>query len=345
MGIQVANKGKILTFGEILLRITPDAGGDWLRHNSLPFFIGGAELNVATALALWEVETRYFTAMPDNGLTAQLTDHLQQKGIDTSAIQKSGERIGLFFLTKGQDMKHDALIYDRAGSSFASLQPNTIDWDNALDGVNWFHFSAISPALSQQTADVCLEALEAASAKGITISLDLNYRAKLWQYGKLPKDVMPALVQHCDLIMGNVWAMNTMLGTDISTDLTETGQKSLYLKEAQYASEQIMKWFPKCKAVANTFRFGNNERIDYYGTLYTDGHLYHSEEYHTDEAVDKVGSGDAFMAGLIYGYCNNYNPAQIAEYASAAAFTKLFVPSDATTIKADQIIKTMKNAG
>jgi 2-dehydro-3-deoxygluconokinase len=176
--------GAVLSFGELLLRIAPDAGGNWLNDNTLPTYIGGAELNVATALALWNVPSRYFTALPNNGLSVQIVAYLNKKNIDTSPVYYHGDRIGLYFLTKGKDLKHDALIYDRANSAFAGLKPGMIDWDKALDGVSWFHFSAICPAISQQVADMCLEALEAASAKGITISVDLNYRSKLWQYGK-----------------------------------------------------------------------------------------------------------------------------------------------------------------
>jgi 2-dehydro-3-deoxygluconokinase len=333
--------GSVLSFGELLLRITPDAGGNWLRENTLPVFVGGAELNVATALALWDVPSRYFTALPQNGMSAQVIDFLNEKDIDTSSIMFHGKRIGLYFLTKGQDLKHDALIYDRAHSAFADLTTSLIDWDKVLDGVTWFHFSAICPAISQNVADVCKEALQAASAKGITISLDLNYRSKLWQYGKKPVEIMPELAQYCDLIMGNIWAANNMLGIPIIPDIVESGQKSLYLKAAQNTSEEIIKQFPKCKAVANTFRFdANNTNVDYYTALYIDGKLYDSKEYQAETIVDKVGSGDCYMAGLIYGFYNNNDPQQLLEFATAAAFTKLFVNSDAT----DRTVEFIENA-
>lgn len=343
MELYVADKGTVLTFGEILLRITPDADGLWITENQLPFFIGGAELNVAAATGLWGLQTRFFTAMPDNGITEQLLAHLQQKGIDTSVVHKGGNRLGLFYLTKGRDMKNNALIYDRAGSSFADLKPGVINWDEVLDGVRWFHFSAICPALTQHTADFCAEALKAASDRGITISIDLNYRSKLWQYGKLPEEVMPALVKYCDVIMGNIWAIEAMLSIRVMPNIHETGQKSVYLKEAQNISEQLMQQFPKCKAVANTFRFGNDSSINYYAALYTNGHLYNSAEYWSDAIVDKVGSGDCFMAGLIYGFCNHWNASATLEYATAAAFTKLFIPSDATASTVEQVKNAIKN--
>ncbi|MDT3403667.1 sugar kinase [Mucilaginibacter terrae] len=340
---EISNKdyssGSVLNFGELLLRLTPDADGDWLQENSLPVFVGGAELNVATALSLWDVPSRYFTALPKNGMSTQLISFLDEKNIDTSSIFYHGKRVGLYFLTKGQDLKHDALIYDRANSAFAELTTGLVDWDKVLDGVTWFHFSAICPAISQQAADVCREALEAASRKGITISVDLNYRAKLWQYGKQPIDVMPELAQYCDLIMGNIWAAERMLGVKVDELVTESGQKSLYVKEAQKSSEEIIKQFPKCKAVANTFRFTteDNTNIEYYTVLYADGKPHVSGEYFAETIIDKVGSGDCYMAGLIYGYYNNYEPQETVDFATAAAFTKLFVNSDATNRSVDFI--------
>jgi 2-dehydro-3-deoxygluconokinase len=335
--------GSVLNFGELLLRITPDAGGNWLNENRIPVFVGGAELNVATALALWGVPTSYFTALPTNGLSAQINAFVQEKNINTSSVFYHGNRLGLYFLTQGQDLKHDALIYDRAHSAFAELTTGMVDWDAVLNGVTWFHFSAICPAISQNAADVCKEVLQIASRKGITISVDLNYRAKLWKYGKEPIDVMPELAQYCDLIMGNVWAAERMLGVMVDELVTESGQKSLYVKEGQKSSEDVIRKFPKCKAVANTFRFtaDDNTDVEYYTTLYTGNKLYLSGEHRAETIVDKVGSGDCYMAGLIYGFYNSYQPQQIVDFATAAAFTKLFVNSDATNKTVEEIEKAI----
>ncbi|WP_345212338.1 sugar kinase [Mucilaginibacter gynuensis] len=335
------NKGAILSFGELLLRITPDADGQWLQNNNLPFFVGGAELNVATALALWGLPSKYFTALPDNGLSAQIITYLQQKNIDTTPVLFSGDKIGLYFLTKGKDLKNDALIYDRAHSAFANLQPGMIDWDNVLEGVSWFNFSAICPAISNNVAEVCKEALQEASKRNITISVDLNYRSKLWKYDKTPQEVMTELLPYCDIVMGNIWAAETMLGIEVVPDIHESGQQSIYLKEALNTSQKIMALYPKCKAVANTFRFDAKSDITYYSALYTGDKLYHSAQYETSHIVDKVGSGDCFMAGLIYGFYNDWAPAETLAFATASAFQKLFVESDATNKTVDQIKKTI----
>jgi 2-dehydro-3-deoxygluconokinase len=335
-------KGSILSFGELLLRMCPDGESRWLTENKLPFFMGGAELNVANALALWEQPIKYFTALPYNVLSDQILAYLESKNIDISAIHKSGNRVGLYYLTRGKDVKNNAIVYDRAGSAFADLKPGMVDWDTVLDGVSWFHFSAICPALSQQAADVCEEVLQAASKKHITISVDLNYRPKLWQYGKKPTEIMPQLVQYADIIMGNVWAEETMLGIPVTPDIHESGQQSIYLKEGLYSSERIMDAYPRCRAVANTFRFDAGKGVEYYTSLFTGNRFYHSATYTTETVVDKVGSGDCFMAGLIYGFYNKQDPQQLLDFATAAAFEKLFIEGDATTKTVDEIYNAMK---
>jgi 2-dehydro-3-deoxygluconokinase len=329
---------KILSVGELLLRICP--GGDWLQDNTLPFFVGGAEANVATALALWGRPSAYFTALPDNAMTRELALYLGDKGIDTSRILYQGDRIGIYYLPKGKDLKNAGVIYDRAHSSFSTLKPGSIDWDHVLHDIGWLHFSAISPALNRDAATVCMEMLKAASAKNITISLDLNYRAKLWQYGATPTEIMPALADHCDLIMGNLWAAEKMLGIPVDHSLVETDTKKDYLQHAWLTSEQIMENFPKVKYVANTFRFDNGEKgIRYYTTLYAGKSLYTSTEYLSEKILDKVGSGDCFMAGLIYGLSQNHGNQDTLEYATAAAYQKLFIPSDATDQRPEEIKK------
>jgi len=345
MSKQTINKnhtGSVLCFGELLFRISLDTGGNWLNDNNVPFYMGGAELNVATALALWDVPTQYFTALPDNHMSAQIASHLESKHIDASKAYYHGDRIGLYILTTGADLKNDSLIYDRANSAFANLKTGMINWDKVLNGVSWFDFSAICPALNQNVADVCEEALIAASAKGITISIDLNYRSKLWQYGKSPVQVIPQLVKYCDLVMGNIWAAETMLGIPVEEGLHATGQKSNYLRAALKTSQHIAQKYPKCKAIANTFRFDNNNGITYYTSLYTGGDYYSTIDHAALKTVNKVGSGDCFMAGLIYGFYNNHQPAEILEFATLAAFNKLFIEGDVTSKTVEEIKNTNK---
>ncbi len=318
---------KVLCFGELLLRLSPDTEGEWLADNALPVFIGGAELNVATALAKWEIPVKYCTALPDNFLSKQILSILSEKKIDISPVILNGDKIGIYYLPHGADIKSKGVIYDRANSSFSQLHKGVIDWDSVLDDVTWFHFSAICPAINQQIAGVCEEALKACLEKNIYVSVDLNYRSKLWQYGMQPNDVMPQLVEYCDLVMGNVWAAETMLNIPVHSKIKHIDTKEIYLKQATETSQSIMKQFSKCKAVANTFRFDHND-ICYYGTLFSEDQLYVSQAYKTKAAIDKVGSGDCFMAGLVYGMSKQLPSQDVIDLAASAAFQKLFIKSD-----------------
>lgn len=334
---------KVLCFGELLLRVCPDVEGNWLDAGNLPFYVGGAEANVATALALWGIPSAYLTALPDHLLGRQLAGYLENRGIDVSRILYQGERLGLYYLPKGRDVKHAGVIYDRAHSSFAGLRPGAIDWDAIFQGIGWLHFSAISPALNQSVAEVCEEGLKAAVTKGVTISVDLNYRAKLWQYGASPVDVMPRLVKYCDVVMGNLWAAEKMLGIAVDPALTEKGSKQGFLDHALRTSTEIVRQFPRVRQVAKTFRFDRGEKgVQYYATLFSGGRLYSSREYGSEAIVDKVGSGDCFMAGLIRGLYHRRPEAELLEFATAAAFFKLFIPSDATDQPADDVEKFMR---
>jgi len=320
---------KICCFGEILMRVSPPQ--DWAAAHQLQVYIGGAEANVATALANWNIPVRYCTAMPDNYIGRDIEESLQERGIDTSAIAWQGGRVGLYYMQQGADLKHSGVIYDRAYSSFYDLKPGDIDWNSVLEDVDWFHFTAISPALNENVAAVCLEALQAAQQKGITISADLNYRAKLWKYGKEPVEVMPALIQYCDVIMGNIWAANTLLGTALDPDIEITHQKEAYLQHAITTSEALMRQFPKCSTIAYTFRFDEAPSgISYYAALYQHKSLEVSRYFKAEQIKDKAGSGDCFMAGLIYGIQQKHSARQIIDFAAAAAFGKLQETGDAS---------------
>ncbi|RYY98309.1 MAG: sugar kinase [Chitinophagaceae bacterium] len=332
---------KVLCFGELLLRYSPRLNGEWISNGDMPVFVGGAELNVARGLARWGQPVGYCTALPDHYLATEVIGWVGEQGIDVSAVRRSGARIGTYFLPQGADMKAAGVIYDRAYSSFWELAPGDIDWDAALEGIEWLHFSAISPALNAQAAAVCAEAAKAAADKGLTVSVDLNYRAKLWQYGKTPLEVMPELVQYCDVIMGNIWAEQQMLGIPVPADLRD--EKEVYLEQSKATSEAIRASFPRCRQVANTFRFDAGSGVRYYATLLDGNGFYVSPEHTAKAIVDKVGSGDTFMAGLIYGNCQGWWPQEVIDFAAAAAFNKLFIPGDATTASVDAIKKAHNN--
>jgi 2-dehydro-3-deoxygluconokinase len=327
---------KVLCFGELLLRMSPTADTDWLEKNEMPVYVGGAELNVATALATWGIPVAYASALPDHYLSASICSYLSQKGIDMKPVLSTGDRIGIYFLPQGRDLKHAGVIYDRAHSSFASLKPGMIDWNQAFDGVGWFHFSAISPALNDNTAAVCLEALREAAKRKITISVDLNYRASLWK-DRPPVPVMEELVDYCSVVMGNIWSANSLLAIPVDSTVHEGQGRSRYLEHAAQTAIAIQKKFPLCQTVANTFRFESEGGIRYFASLYRDGHSFYSVERSSSCVVDLVGSGDCFMAGMIYGLIRQQSPAQIVDFASAAAFLKMHEQGDATNNPVEKI--------
>ncbi|MEO6539674.1 MAG: PfkB family carbohydrate kinase, partial [Ferruginibacter sp.] len=275
-------------------------------------------------------------------LSKQLARYLHQRNIDVSPIHYSGNRVGIYYLQQGTDVKNSGVVFDRAGSSFAQLQKGMINWEKVFEGIHWFHFSAIAASLTASAAEVCEEALQVASAKGITISVDLNYRNKLWQYGKQPVDIMPGLVTYCDVVMGNIWAANTMLGIPIDEGLIKQDSKKAYLEQVTATSKNIQKQFQKVKTVANTFRFDRNEGIMYYTSLFRD-ELFVSAEYTADQVLDKVGSGDCFMGGLIYGLSNGHGLQQTLDFATAAAYNKLFIKGDTTNQTVNEITATIKH--
>lgn len=315
---------KICCFGELLLRMSPSLEGHWISEAKMPVYVGGAELNVATALSNWQLPARYITALPDNYLSGEIVDDVKGRKIDTSFIYKGGERIGVYYLPQGADLKHAGVIYDRAYSSFAGLKPGMIDWDAALDGCGWFHFSAISPALNADVAKVCLEGIRKATELGLTISVDLNYRARLWQYGVSPVDVMPELVQHCQVIMGNLWAVESLLGLT-SPIKQSTGKSNQELIDAAGESMlQLHRQYPTATTMAYTFRLEE----DYWAVLQHGSARAISNTFNIGHVIDKVGSGDCFMGGLIYGLSNNHTIQQTIDFAAAAAVGKLHETGD-----------------
>ncbi len=322
--------GKILCFGEPLLRFSPSSDGRWLKTGQIPVYLGGAELNVATALARWNLPVTYCTALPENYLSGDILSSLQERKIMTDTILFSGERIGSYYLLQGSDLKNHSVIYDRTHSSFGELKKGMFSWDHILQDVSWFHFSAISPALNDSVAAVCLEALQAASKRNITISVDLNHRPKLWKQ-RNPHDVMSVLLPYCDVVMGNIWSAHDLLGIPLDPHLIQAHDRTAFLQHAYETSIRILKRFARVKTVACTFRFEEGEQgILYYATLYSAHQWVDSSVYRSDQILDKVGTGDCFMAGLIQGLYKHLPEQEIIQFAAAAGFGKFFEIGDAT---------------
>lgn len=324
---------KIFCFGELLLRMSPQLNRQWIADCNMPVFVGGAELNVAQALAQWQLPVKYGTALPNHYLSEEIIQFIEAKKIDRSAIHLGGERIGVYYLPQGADLKNAGVIYDRAHSAFAALKPGTIHWREVLKDCNWFHFSAISPALNDDAAAVCQEAVTVAKEMGLTVSVDLNYRAKLWQYGKQPVAVMPQLVSYCDVIMGNLWAAEALLG--ITSPVKDSAGKTNeeLAAAAKESMQQLQQQFTQVKTMAYTFRLDKR----YWAYLQHGQQQATAKELIIEDVVDKVGSGDCFMAGLIYGLVNNHAANSIINFAATAAVGKLYEKGDATQQTVAQI--------
>lgn len=323
------SKHRILSFGELMLRLS-STGASFLEENSpVVVFPAGSEANVVASLAQWGVPCSYLSRMPDNELASQALSVLKELGVDVSPTIREGDRLGLYFLLSANGLTKGEVVYDRKYSAFSQLQPNTIDWDGVLEGYTWFHWSALTPALNESLAVVCKEALEAARRKGMVVSVDLNYRNKLWDYGKQPIDVMPDLLTYCDVVMGNIWAANKMLWTAVLETLDRDTPPDTYFEQAKESANEVFERLPRCKHLAFTFRFMDSATHNLlYGTYHTrDGHFI-SAIYETEEVVDRIGSGDAFMAGLIYALVSKKDGQGVVDMATAAGFKKLFVKGD-----------------
>jgi Sugar kinases, ribokinase family len=323
------SKHNVLSFGELLLRLSSTGNSFLGPENQVAVFPGGSEANVAASLGQWGVPCGYMSRVPANELTAQALGRLQTLGVDVSPTLLEGDRIGLYFLLSANGLSKGEVVYDRKYSAFSQLNSGQVDWKKLLDRYTWFHWSALTPALNGELAAVCAEALEAARERGLTVSVDLNYRNKLWNYGKQPIEVMPALLQHCDVVMGNIWAANKMAGSTVLETLGRDTPPEVYFEHAKESARELFGLLPQCKHIAYTFRFMDAPTHNLlYGTYHTREGDFISGINETNQVVDRIGSGDAFMAGLIYALADGRSGQEIIDTATAAGFKKLFVRGD-----------------
>ena len=299
---------KVICFGEIMLRLSAPGYSRLGQAGSFETSFGGGEANVAVSLSRLGTEAEFVSAIPDNDIGDTCLQELQKHGVSTSYLLRQGGRLGIYFLEKGASYRASKVIYDRAGSAFSELKPAMINWNKIFEDASWFHWTGITPALSETAAQVCKEALDVAVDNGITISCDLNYRSKLWNYGKKPTDVMPDLVKACDIIMGNEEDAIKTLGIE-ARDTDVTGA-SVDAASYHSISEQIMQKFPKAKKVITSLRGSiSASHNTWSGVLYDGQSFIKAPNYDIAHIVDRIGAGDAFMAGIIYGMINNMRKA------------------------------------
>lgn len=315
---------KVVTLGEIMLRLSTPGYQRFVQADSFDVTYGGGEANVAVALCNYGLQGTFVTKVPDNAIGQAAINHIRRYGVDTSFIARGGSRLGIYFLETGASMRASQVIYDRAGASIAEADLSDFDFDRILEGADWFHTTGITPALSDKAAALAEAALKAARAKGITTSMDLNYRKKLWSKEKA-KAVMSGLCQYVDVCIGNEEDAETTLGfKSANTDVTK-GQ--LNLEGYQDVFRQMKEKFG-FRYIASTLRESHSASDNGWSALVYDGNeFYHSRSYEV-RIVDRVGSGDSFASGFIYGLVSGMAMKDAAEFGVAASALKHTIPGD-----------------
>jgi 2-dehydro-3-deoxygluconokinase len=320
---------KVITLGEIMMRLSTPGNSRFTQATNLNILYAGSEANVAASLSLFGIRTAHVTRFPDNDLGIAATQTLQKIGVDTSHILYGPQRMGLYFLENGSMQRSSRIVYDRFDSAFAHIKPSTVDWGEVFKDAAWFHWTGITPAISQGAADVCLEALQAAKKKGLIVSGDINYRRNLWQYGKTALDVMPALIDLTNIIVAGAADMENCASISGNT--------------FQDACKSFMKRFPNVKKITTTFRDSiSSSHNKLSAVLWNGKDLLSSKEYDLTHIVDRVGSGDAYMAGLIYGLITEQTDQHALEFAVAAGAWKHSVEGDvnlATVAEIESLVK------
>jgi 2-dehydro-3-deoxygluconokinase len=334
---------QVVTFGEIMLRLSPP---DFLRFSQAYSFdvtYGGGESNVAVSLANYGIPSCFVSRLPDNDLGECALIELRKRGVNTDQIIRGGDRLGIYFLETGAVSRGSKVLYDRAHSAMAEIKPGMIDWNSIFKETSWFHFTGITPAISEEASAACLEAVQIATKMGVTISTDLNYRAKLWKYGGNREAIMTELTSYCDIILGNEEDAEKHFGIKPKNlDITKQGHK-INAEAFQSVCKQMMKKFPRAKKVITTLRGSvSASNNTWAGVLYDGKKIYESPQYQINPIIDRVGGGDSFMGGLIYGLITYpSNDQKALNFAVAASCLKHTIKGDANLVTIEEVEKLM----
>jgi 2-dehydro-3-deoxygluconokinase len=326
---------KVVTFGEIMLRLEPEGYYRFVQAISFGATYGGGEANVAISLANFGVDVAFVTKLPKHEIGQAAVNIMRQFGVDTSKIVRGGDRIGIYFLEKGASQRVSKIIYDRAGSSISKATVADFDWDAIFNGVSWFHFTGITPALGDNVADICAEALKAAKAKGITVSCDLNYRKNLWSREKAG-EVMGKLVQQVDVCVANEEDAFDVFGIKAeNSDITSgTLSREGYKEVAKTLADRF-----GFKKVAITLRESFSASENSWAAMMYDGKKHYFSNKYLIHIVDRIGGGDSFSAALIYGILREMPPQENLEFAVAASCLKHSIEGDFNQVSVDEVKK------
>jgi len=325
---------RVITFGEIMMRLTTPGNRRFAQATGFDITYGGGEANVAAALAGMGVPANHVTVFPDNDLGRSAAAFFQQSGVGTRHMRFEGNRLGLYFMERGAAMRPGRVVYDRYDSAFARLDPAWFDWPDILAGARWFHWTGITPAISAAAAAACLEAVKTARSMGITVSTDVNYRRNLWQWGKTAREVMPALTECCDIAICSAGDAADIFG--IAVDAKEADRFSA-------SAAELMRRFPNLKKVISVRREDLSASHNRLTGLCFDGRdRIESPVFDVDPIVDRIGGGDAFAAGYIYGSLHFDDPARTLAFATAASALKHTIEGDFNMVGAAEIMQVMQ---
>jgi 2-dehydro-3-deoxygluconokinase len=327
---------KYVTFGEIMLRLTPPDHEVILQTPQFVATFGGAEANVAVSLSNYGEDVAYVTAAPKNPIGDAMVTEMRKFGVCTKHIRRSGDRLGVYYTETGTNMRPSKVIYDRAYAAIAEVRPGDFDWNAIFDGASWFHTTGITPAIAQGTAAVALEAVKAAKERGLTVSCDLNYRKKLWKWGKTPKEVMSELARYVDVMIANEEDCQKCLGIELDVDVT-----SGHIEASKYEglAKKVMAAFPNVKYLAVSLRESVSADWNNWKVILASKDAFHvSKTYEIRDIVDRIGGGDSFGGGLIWGLNNLDGLQAAAEFAAAASALKHTIYGDFNRVAKEDVL-------
>ena len=328
---------KYLTFGEIMLRLRAPGHERFFQSNMMEATFGGGEANVAVSLANFGEDAAYLTVLPKNALGDECIRELRRFGVDTKRVVRGEGRMGIYFLEAGANQLPSKVIYDRANSAIALAKPGDIDWDKAFEGVDWFHITGITPAISESAMELSLESVKEAKKRGITVSCDLNYRKNLWKYGKTASEVMRELAKYVDVAIANEEDVQKSLGITVDVDVA-SGE--LDREKYRKLGDKVLEQYPDMKLIAITLRESHSADWNGWAACLNDReHFYVSKKYEIRDIIDRVGGGDSFAGGLLYGL-NHYEDKQAAlEFAVAASCLKHSIIGDFNRVGVSDVEK------
>ena len=334
---------KVLTFGEIMLRLRAPGHERFFQSNLMEATFGGGEANVAVSLANYGMDAQFCTVLPENAIGDECVRELRRFGVDVSKIQRGPGRMGIYFLESGANQLPSKVVYDRAYSAMALAKPGDIDWDKVFDGVDWFHVTGITPAISAGAMLLSLESVKAAKAKGITVSCDLNYRKNLWKYGRRAAEVMRELAEYLDVAVANEEDVQKSL--DITADVNvESGE--LDREKYRALGDKVLAAYPNMRMIAITLRESRSADWNGWAACLNDGkNFYVSKRYEIRDIIDRVGGGDSFAGGLIYGLNHYADKQQALEFAVAASCLKHSIIGDFNRVSVSDVEKLMGGDG